>query len=124
MHTSYGMRTMTIDTTIGRILSNGKHVMKCPRAEHNICNPQYTNHPRDSYRSGSSKLRQFWQTSCGEFYNTLEEEITPLKQYQEQINKLDANDNAINTDRMLWLKYWTNKAVELYGDDAGIQFAY
>ncbi len=28
----------------------------------------------------------------------------------------------ISRDRMIWLKHWANKAVELYGEDAGIEF--
>lgn len=113
---------MTTDVTIGKISSNGEHVMKCPRAERNICNPQHTNHPRDSYRSGSSKFTEFWQTTCGEFYKETEYEITPLKPHIDVINNLEAYESNVNKDRMIWFKYWTNKAVDLYGDSAGIQF--
>ena len=123
---------MTLDITIGKIVeeNNELNVEMCPKSETNICNPNSTLWANESYRSGGSDLWEFWEHHCNSLYFSLREhphtndkDIAKLSHVIDEINLLPddlltQNDN----DRMLWFKYWSNKAVELYGDNAGIEF--
>ena len=57
--------------------------------------------------------------------NTNDLDIAKLKPFAEEISKIKEADftNAIDKDRLKWLQYWTLKAVELYGENAGVQFS-
>lgn len=124
---------MTLDVTIGEITlePNGLNVIECPAADHNICNPAYTLHPKESYRSGSHDFWIFWRTYCGKLYYIFREhpcsndpDIAKLKPHIDKINALSNQcEDETNKDRMMWFKYWANKAVELYGVNAGIKFS-
>ena len=51
-------------------------------------------------------------------------DIIPLKSILHEINGLfDEFFDEIDRDRMKWLKFWSNRAVSLYGDDAYISFS-
>ena len=50
-------------------------------------------------------------------------QITRLKGYLNEINNLKGDGDFINERRLHWLKFWCNRAVELYGNDAVIKFS-
>jgi hypothetical protein len=55
--------------------------------------------------------------------NSAGEPLAQLKPVLEEINLLSETlPSRIDQDRMKWFKYWTNRAVELYGDEAYITF--
>lgn len=138
---------MTLDVTIGKLhisklrdregMTNLMHlstVIKCPYATNNVCDPKLTFWPKESFRSGSTGLWNFWlehrtlnkvYQSCRIFPDTNDADIAFLKPHARRI--LSIKDSSMKTeenkDRLLWLKYWTKKSVELYRDDAAIMFS-
>ena len=125
---------MTLDVTIGK--KTGKdHVEKCPESKDNVCDSTQTNWPSESYRSGNNV--SFWKfftrnkdlkviyLKMRKHPDTNDLDIAQLKPFMKEINKLKESDfvDEIDKDRVKWLKYWSNKAVELYGTDAAIMFS-
>lgn len=125
---------MTLDVTIGKKIGKDS-VEKCPESKDNVCDSAQTNWPSESYRSGNNV--SFWKffTKVKELNtlylkmrkhpNTNDADIAQLKPLIKQINKLKESDfeDELDKDRLKWLKYWSNKAVELYGNDAAIMFS-
>lgn len=132
---------MTLDVTIGKIIlrqdeDNGRAyvwIKQCPGADFDVSPKKYTLSPREAYRSGSTSFWQFWRKNdlLGQLYeemrthpNSNDFDATYLEKYVERINQLEENsfESELDQDRLKWLKYWVNKAVELYGKEAGITF--
>lgn len=129
---------MTLDVNIGKRIeyldedgSVQYRIEMCPEADHDICKPEFTSWSRESYRSGSSDFWRFFQMCTDGLYyhirkypDTNDYEIIPLKPILHEINGLfDKFFDEANRDRMKWLKFWSNRAVSLYGDDAYISFS-
>lgn len=120
---------MTLDVTIGRKLKDD--VVQCPDSDKDICNPNLTNHPREAYRSGSSDFWSFWRRrGLADIYlsmrknpNSNDIDIALLKPFIKRINALKEPLSIIDKDRLKWLKYWSNKATELCGEEAAIMFS-
>ena len=125
---------MTLDIIIGKLTytpgDDELDVEKCPPESHDVCDRELTIYPRDSCRSGSAGLWDFFFDRVHDIYMEMRDypdsndpEAIAIKPFLERINALpdDCND-AINNDRMKWFKFWCNRAVELYGDEAGIEF--
>lgn len=127
---------MTLDVKIGRrvtIKLDGEQIInvrECPITYHDVCKLEYTLWPRESFRSGSSGFWEFWKNCVGTLYYQMRKhhssndlDIAFLKPLLEDINKLADNCRGeIDKDRMKWFKFWANRAVRLYGDDACIAF--
>lgn len=139
---------MTLDVTIGYVEPNTEpyddqihpsfDVIQCPNADHDVCNPEYTMDAKESYRSGSFGEDGFWafwkrkSLKLSAIYFEMREnpdsndrDVAYLKPFIERINAIPESDftEAVDLDRLKWLKYWVNKAIELYGDKAGIMFS-
>ena len=127
---------MTIDVTIGKaVLRNFDnkayaYVDQCPDADKNICEQEYTLWEKEAYRSGSTGFWEFFFEAMGEIYNLMRDnprsndlDVAYIKPFIKQINSLQTPKDPYHKDRMKWFKYWCNKAVELYDDDAGIMFS-
>ena len=132
---------MTLDISIGKIVieqdENGRAyiwVKRYPDADFNVCNPKATITPKEAYRSGSTAFWQFWKKNdklatiyerMREYPDSNDSDVTFLKSYVDDIlNLSDALfSNPNDKDRLKWLKHWVKKAVELYGDEAGISFS-
>lgn len=127
---------MSLGVSIGRRVTEKRGekdvegVECCPDADHMICDPEFTRWTKESYRNGSSDFWQFWEVRVGSLFrrmivhnNSAGEPLAPLKPALDEINLLsnDLLDKA-DKDRMKWFKYWANRAVELYGDEAYITF--
>lgn len=127
---------MTLDVTIGKIIINKDEnnrafisIKQCPNSKKHICDKQYTFVPTESYRSGSSGLWNFFKSYVGDLYfqwrehpDTNDLDIAFIKPVIKKIIKLKDPVESIEYDRMKWLKYWCQKAVKLYGKNAGIMF--
>jgi len=111
-----------------------KQVEKCPDADVNICNPGNTIFPKSALRMFSVQSWNSWESSSDKLYNLYKSmreypdldgpEVIRLKPFIKAINRLpDDYSEYDHVDRMKWFKYWSNKAVELYGDCAGIEFS-
>lgn len=136
---------MTLDVKIGRLMIHKEGneevegIRTCPMTYHDVCNPEFTLWPRESYRSGSSGFWEFWEKIVGKLYHqmrryprTNDYELYPLKQIIDEINKLPNSQfeqhgikviDDIDFDRLKWFKFWSNRAVNLYGEDAYISFS-
>lgn len=132
---------MTLDVTIGKVILSRCgdlyeipyiDVESCPLADHDICSKDFTLWQRESYRSGSTDFRDFFHKCVGDFYEeyhgergTDDADTVYLLPVIEQIRALKVNKlwKPADTDRMNWLKYWCERAVELYGAEAGIRFS-
>jgi len=128
---------MTLDVTIGQlaiIKENNRAMLwvsACPSETVAICDIEYTLWPNEAYRSGSSEFRQFFREELGQMYNAMREhpdtndiDIAYIEPFIERINDLpDECEDDANIDRMKWFKFWCNRAVELYGEDASIMFS-
>ena len=137
---------MTLDVAIGKVTRHEEprdeelgvgikqffDVEECPDADFDVCNPENTIYPRESYRSGSSGFWKFWTDNpkLNEIYTRMREDksdidISYLKLVLKDIQKLKPEDatGEGDHDRLKWLQYWSKKAVELYGSDAGIKFS-
>ena len=139
---------MTLDVTIGKITIERIeeeddlcfkplfHVQQCPEAKEDINDKEYTLWTKESYRSGSTDFWSFFKRQhplLKEIYFGMREhpdsndfDVAYVKPYLEKINSIKIEDfkdpNEVNDDRLKWLRYWCNKAVELYGEEAGISF--
>lgn len=120
---------MTLSVFIGKInpQSDGMpYIDECPLESYDVCDPEYTIHPRRSLRSGTDDMRDFFDGLPAEIYaNTISDpdEIVLIKPVIDEINALpDDCGVPAHNDRMKWLKFWCNRAVELWGDEAGIEF--
>lgn len=133
---------MTLDVMIGRIQkrywwSQEKTVAMCPPLDYDLCNSGglFDDHPegstawpRESYRSGSSCFRDFFmRRPLQGFYLSIyihERDIHVLAPYGEMIRSLQKGMfPRQDWDRLKWLQFWTKRAIELYGDKAGISFS-
>jgi hypothetical protein len=128
---------MSLGVSIGRRITEKRGekdvegVECCPDADHEICDSEFTRWTKESYRNGSSDFWQFWEVRVGSLFqrmnvdkiNSAGEPLAQLKPVLEEINLLSETlPSRIDQDRMKWFKYWTNRAVELYGDEAYITF--
>jgi len=120
---------MTLTVIIGKMGSPSDEIPnigECPEESHDVCDPEYTIFPKRAIRIGSSDMRDFFDGLTAEIYtNTISDptEIIQIKPVIDVINDLaDDLGDAGHNDRMKWLKFWCNRAVELYGDEAGIEF--
>jgi len=126
---------MTLDITIGKISKDGKSVEECPKADHDITSPSLSHWPRESYRSGSTGFWDFWLHK-NDVLNTVYMElrkhpytndwdVVKLAPVADKIALVKESEfsEPDDIDRLRWLQYWTKKAVELYGEEAGISFS-
>ena len=134
---------MTLDVTIGKIIVGHLDykdrafltVEECPEADFDVCDTKYSITPRISFRSGSSSFWRFFQDKNEQLtllYHDLRDnpnsndlDVTFLKPFLDRFNVLniDSFEDAVDKDRLKWLKYWIVVAVELYDDLAGIKFS-
>ncbi len=105
-------------------------VEQCPDEEDG-CSEEDTYCPNTAYRSGSSIAinDSFKQTipEAWEIIRTIKSndfQVTRLKPLQDRINKAEYNgDEHCIKMRLHWIKFWMNKAIKLYGDDAVISLS-
>ncbi|MEK6881949.1 MAG: hypothetical protein AABY22_20190, partial [Nanoarchaeota archaeon] len=99
--------------------------------EEDGCTKEDTIHPNEAYRSGSTLgMIEFFDEVMPKLIKKLRPEssndfqIAKIKPFLEEINNLKYDgDNKYHHKRLHWLKFWCNRAVELYGDDAVIAFS-
>lgn len=126
---------MTLDITIGKVFINSTDnkpyadVIMCPAESEDVCDNKMTWWPKESYRSGSTGLWEFCDNQLSDIYTKMcdyprsnDRDVAFIKPFIEQINNLSNCDNKLDFDRMKWFKFWCNKSVELYGDEAAIKF--
>ena len=109
-------------------LINFLTVQQCPN-ENDGCTQEDTAHPNESYRSGSGAAISKFLDNSG-LYDVLfklhsnDEQIYKLKSVIKEINEAKLlSTNFYDERRLHWLKFWSNKAIELYGDNAAISFS-
>ena len=104
-------------------------VEQCPD-EPDGCSIEDTYCPNSAYRSGNIiNLTNFFEEVMPELIKKIrpmrsnDEQITLIKPYLAEINDLKyKSDNLVKQRRLKWFKFWCNRAVELYGEDAAIKF--
>ncbi len=123
---------MTLDVTIGKYERiQDKIILKeCAPVHFDVCQREFTLWVREAYRSGSTGLFEFFQYYVGSLYYSIrsfpesnDTEIIKLWPIIGDIQKLPMPSNALDKNRMIWLKFWTKRAVDLYGKEAAIQFS-
>jgi len=96
------------------------------------CTKKDTFAPNSAYRSGSiTAISDFFRTVFPDDLNDLLRPIksqdilyTKIKPLLDNINKVEYNgDDYYYKKRLQWFKFWCNRAVELYGDEAIICFS-
>lgn len=143
---------MTIDITIGKIVfKSGEDIAaylksmeffrydqfdlcelfdvdQCPD-EDDGCTQEDTIFPGTAYRSGSiSAISEFFRKVAPELYDIFcphksnDMQVTRLHAHIEAVNELKPIGEHYHDKRLHWLKFWCNKAVELYGKEAVIKF--
>ena len=107
-------------------------IEQCPD-EKDGCTKEDTIFPNSAYRSGSSiGIRDFYDKVEG--MSDLIEEMAPLKSndtqyckikpFLKQIKKLKySGESKQHQKRLHWFKFWCNRAVELYNENAGIMWS-
>jgi hypothetical protein len=125
---------MTLDVTIGK-LKGTRYLDQCPNAETDISNPKLSYWSRESYRSGSTEFWSFWlnkNAKLAKIYMNMRKnpwtndfDRSKLKPFEKEILSIPESEfpDEVDKDRLRWLKYWVAKAIELYGDKAGITFS-
>lgn len=117
---------MTLSITIGKtkpmVNEYGETIDECPPESYDVCDPKYTMHSQRAYRNGTA-LWDFFEHYLNDIYNESMSNKDEIKPFIDEINALpdDCGDPGHN-DRMKWFKFWCNRAVELYGDEAGVEF--
>jgi|LGVF01.1.fsa_nt_gb hypothetical protein len=128
---------MTLDITIGQVCieeyGNKAYVSvsPCVPETYDVCDPKYAVRPRAAKRSGAVALYGFFNKYLYDIYTEMrdypdsnDQDVAFITPWIDRINALDDQcDDPIRTDCMKWLKFWCNRAVTLYGDDAAIKIA-
>lgn len=152
MHGNDGVAGMTCDIVIGKITAkipdnwfeegsygeacfeppDAYYVEKCPDADHDISSQEATiASPREAIRYMASSpaykvfvegMPEIWEAWFESSQHDMKG-IGRIKPAIDKINKIPLPDDFYEKDRMIWFKYWCNKAVELYGEYAGIEFS-
>lgn len=118
------------------------NVEQCPDIDYDLCVPLtgspfdrtekgFTCWPRSAYRSGSTPFWDFFRNHLPEIYNKMRDnpnsndrDVARIAPLIKDIRALpDDCGSDIDNDRMKWFKFWCNRAVELYGDEAGVGFS-
>ena len=105
-------------------------IEQCPDEEDG-CTEEDTIFPNSAYRSGSiSGMCDFFRNVIPNLIRkiriieTNDTQYTKIKPFLEEINRIQYDGNDLQHKRRLhWLKFWCNKSVELYSDDAVIMFS-
>ena len=125
---------MTLDVTIGK-LKGTRYLTQCPNSETDVSNPRLSHWSREAYRSGSQGFWNFWMhqnAKLATIYMNMRKhpwtndfDRAKLKPFAEGILAISESEftQEDDKDRLRWLQYWVAKAVELYGDEAGITFS-
>jgi len=117
-------------------------IEQCPDIDYDLCEPLvgspfdilskgFTCWPRSAYRSGSTSFWNFFKNHLPEIYCKMRNhpdsndlDVSRISPIIDQINKLpDECGCDLDNDRMKWFKFWCNRAVELYGINAGVSFS-
>lgn len=132
---------MTLDVNIGKLYQNGfpgTKLIRCSPVHFEVCNPEYTLWPREAYRSGGQGFWDFWIKYMKNMYLKMREhphsndidikslypflkdiKNLPNSQFKDHIKVID----DIDWDRLKWFKFWSLRAINLYGKDAYISFS-
>jgi len=105
-------------------------IEECPKQKDG-CSGEDTIFPNQAYRSGSiSGMHEFFELVMPKLVKEIrpissnDAQISKLKPFLPAINKLKYGGKVVlHKKRLQWLKFWSNKAVELYDEDAAIQFS-
>lgn len=105
-------------------------VEQCPNEEDG-CSDKDTIYPNSAYRSGSSiAINNSFRKTIPEVWEVIRTissndfQVTKLKPLQERINNAEyTGDDYYFKMRLHWIKFWTNKAIKLYGDEAVISLS-
>lgn len=104
-------------------------VEQCPD-EPDGCTKEDTAWPNSAYRSGSiGGMWDFFDKVMPELIgmiktvSTNDKQITKIKPFIIEINNLEYNGTEEqHRKRLHWFKFWCNRALELYGEEAVIEF--
>ena len=106
-------------------------VQPCP-SENDGCSKEDTIYPNEPQRSGSiSAMSDFMRNVVGkdldDYFREMksnDRQFARIKPVIDKINKLEyTGEEKMHHTRLKWLKFWCNRAVELYGDEAVIEFS-
>jgi len=105
-------------------------VEQCPD-EPDGCTEEDTIFPNSAYRSGSNTaISDFFKEVMPKIIREMKPiesndfQISRINPFLEEINKLQYNGKVKQHKiRLHWFKFWCNKAVELYGDEAVVSFS-
>ena len=105
-------------------------IEQCP-PEDDDCTEEDTMYPGEAYRSGSiSGMTEFFEIVLPDLINDIranrnnDRQYTLIEPFIEKINLLIyEGDVKQHNKRLHWLKFWCNRAVELYGEEAVILFS-
>ncbi len=100
------------------------------KPEDDGCTRDDTIHPGEAYRSGSIfSISEFFTQVLGDVgtllrpIGTNDKQITILHPIIDRINAVEyKGDDKYHKMRLHWLKFWCNKAIEQFGNEAGIEF--
>lgn len=104
-------------------------IEQCPDEEDG-CTENDTDWPKSAFRSGEIKaLSEFFREVMPDLISEIrpikssDTQIARIQPYLDRVNGLKYNgDSKQHYMRLQWFKFWCNRAVELYGKDAGIEF--
>jgi len=138
---------MTLDIKIGKLVQleegythdnvmdglnpDHSYVEVCPESNEDVCDPKHTIYPKSAYRSGGyGSFPGFIMAYLPRMYQELGVSgIARLSRYYSEImampNGADKSgyQNGLDKDRIHWFKYWSKRAMDLYGDGAGVMFS-
>jgi hypothetical protein len=92
------------------------------------CSEKDTTTPNSAYRSGAmGDFGRFLKNIMPIIYENIDGDYCVIKisKYLKKINDIDDKKckNEQDQKRLQWFKFWCNRAVELYGDDAVMSFS-
>ena len=111
------------------LLTDFLEVEECPSKDDG-CTQEDTIFPGRAYRSMPNLgAINFFNDTFPELGKNIKpwgdnsKQITRIKPYIEIINKTQYTGELIHERRLHWLKFWCNEALELYGEQAAIEFS-
>lgn len=121
------MYTVSNEETLS--VSSFLDIEQCPDASDG-CTQKDTISPNSAYRSGSiTGMSNFFAEVMPVLIKRMrpicsnDSQFTKIKPFIDEINKLEYKGKTEqHKQRLHWFKFWCNKAVELYDEEAGILF--
>lgn len=108
---------------------NNIYVKRCPDEDFDVCDPECTEESREAYRllcgSGWRWLSTHYHPVMDKLCKNGDEYYVSYltKEIVDEIWAVPVTGDKNDRDRLIFFRFWTKRALDLYGPEAGISFS-